>query len=104
MTEPTPMKPAEKAAAIIDAFNKAGEPQSFMTSGGRVRIIDVKQGDVAHSVSIRVGGPGTDDIVIVNPPVYRPDPQGEVVVNDRPYTYDPLGAAAEVIGMHVGAI
>lgn len=97
-----PMTQEQKAQAIVDQFNAIDGMTVHETSAGRVMIQSLEIGDAPNIIKARTFR-ATDDIIIVNPPVYRPDLNGDVEVNGKMYTYDPLGTAAEVIAIHVGA-
>jgi hypothetical protein len=105
MTEPTPMTEDEKASAVLSDYagHPSDTPIDFDTSGGLVRITNVEAGAHPAEVIVYIGDNlYENEIHIINPPVYRPDPTGDVEVNGVMYKYDPLGTVAEVIGMQIG--
>lgn len=103
MTDPTPLTDDQRAAAVVSAFADA-DITSFATSNGVVTINDASIGDQPNAVVLAIGGGLYDpDVVIVNPPVYVPDPSGDTEVNGVMYRYDPLAAVAEAVGMHGGS-
>lgn len=96
----------ERASAVLDAFGDMGEAEvrGFDTSGGPVSITNVVAGDGSNVVVVSVtSGIYSQEVVIVNPPVYFPDPDGDTEVNGTMFRYDPAAAVAEAIGMHAGA-
>lgn len=95
------MTHAERVSAIIDAFNEVDGPTVHETSFGRVQIDSIEPHENDNTIVVKVHR-NDEDIIIVNPPNYRPDPNGDVEVNGVMYVFDPVGTVAEVIGKHIG--
>lgn len=102
MTEPVKMTHAERVTAILDQWNETDGPTVHDTTKGRVQIDSIEPHENSNTIMVKVHG-SDEEIIIVNPPCHRPDPNGEVDVElNTKFTFDPVGTVAEVIGMHIG--
>lgn len=103
--KPTPTKTVQ---AILDAFSdRDGLP--YHADGVRIERIDLftpedPKGYKGNAVKITTSTLSDDPVlVIVDPPLYVPDPNGDTVVGDQKFRRDPLAAMAGVIRMVGGS-
>jgi len=97
MTEPT-----ANVQAILDAY-AATDGTYLDPNGVHITSLDIHVDDdtgdtVGNAIVLTTpDNPSVDPVVIVNPPIILPDPNGEIDKDGMKFREDPLGAVAKVI-------